>query len=351
MQDRIHAEIAQIRKELGSRLSIVAHHYQSDPIIRHADVIGDSLELARKVAALDSENIVFCGVNFMAESAALLARPGQKVFLPAPDAQCVMAKMVPADLLDIVLGKLNSNGRNVLPLAYVNTSVAVKAVVGRHGGAVCTSANAEKMMRWAYEQSDKVMFLPDKNLGNNTANRIGIAADARQVLDVRARGKHVSDSVDQSAKLLFWPGCCAIHAKFNQSVVSKLRAEYPGIKIAVHPECAPELVSAADASGSTSFLIKFAEEAPDGSVIAIGTEINLVERLVKLHEGRIKIVPLFVSACSDMAKTTPENLLACLRHVSGKSTAGDPVYTPVTIDPADAQPAVDSLTRMLEASK
>ena len=350
MQDSTNAEIEQIRKELGSKLSIVAHHYQSDPIVKHADVIGDSLELARKVAALDSENIVFCGVNFMAESAALLARPGQKVYLPAPDAQCVMAKMVPADLLDIVLSKLNGEGRKILPLAYVNTSVAVKAVVGKHGGAVCTSANAEKMMRWAYGQSEKVLFLPDKNLGHNTANRIGIPENSRQLLDVRARGQHVGE-IDENAKLLLWPGRCAIHARFHLDDITELRDKYPGIRIAVHPECAPELVNASDASGSTSFLIKFAAEAPDGSVVGIGTEINLVERLAKLHEGRIKVIPLFASACSDMAKTTPGKLLDCLRSVSGKAAAGEPVYEPITIDPADTQPARDSLTRMLEASK
>ncbi len=342
----IHEAIEKARKTLGPRVAIVGHHYQSDGIIRHVQISGDSLELSQKVAAIEAENIVFCGVHFMAESAALLARPGQKVYLPAPDANCVMAQMTPAPLLDAALEKLCSGGQKVLPLAYVNTSFAVKAVVGKYGGAVCTSANAERMMRWAFKQSDKVLFLPDKNLGRNTAKQLGLMPEEQLILDVRGKGSRIG-SITPSAKLLLWPGLCAIHARFKLSHINELRAKHPGIKIAVHPECPPEIVNASDAAGSTSFLIRFAQETPDGAVIAIGTEINLVRRLMLQHKGRITILPLFTSACSDMAKTTPEALLSCLTDI----ISGQGRHTPVTVDEQTAPPARAALNRMLDACR
>lgn len=345
MQD-IHSEIERLRGELGSRVTIMGHHYQSDEIIRHVQITGDSLELSRKVAGVDSESIVFCGVYFMAESAALLARPGQKVYLPEPDADCVMAQMAPARLLDTVMQNFSEQGMKVLPLAYVNTSLAVKAVVGKHFGAVCTSANAETMLRWAFKNADKVLFLPDKNLGRNTANTLGIPSDEQLILNVTGKGANIQD-ISEKTRLLLWPGQCAIHARFKPSHISELRAEYPGIKIATHPECAPEIVDMSDAVGSTSFLIKFANEAPDGSVIGIGTEYNLVHRLAEQHKGRIKIIPLLVSVCSCMAQTTPEALLKNLKGLAGE----DLPAVPVQVEAGEAEPAKLALTRMLDACK
>lgn len=342
----ISTKIEEIKQSLGSGLTIVGHHYQNDNIIKHVQITGDSLELSQKVAGVESGHIVFCGVHFMAESAALLARPGQKVYLPATNANCVMAQMVPAQLLDIVMQKFAAHGEKVLPLAYVNTPLAVKAVVGKHGGAVCTSANAERMLRWAFERSDRVLFLPDKNLGQNTAKLIGLKPEEQMILDVRGKGANIS-TTPAGVKLLLWPGCCAIHARFSVAQIGKLRKEYPGIKVAVHPECPPDIVNASDAAGSTSFLIKFAADAPDGSVIAIGTEINLVNRLAEQHKGRIRIIPLTVSACSDMAKTTPETLLACLQDIA----SANPRTAPVAIAPELTEPARASLTRMLDACK
>ncbi|MDR2892811.1 MAG: quinolinate synthase NadA [Deltaproteobacteria bacterium] len=343
----IEAEIAQLRRDLGAKVSIVAHHYQSDAIVRQAEIVGDSLQLAQRVANLESGNIVFCGVNFMAESAALVARPGQRVFLPAADAKCVMAQMTPAGLLDTVLQKLEFGGRRVLPLAYVNTSVAVKSVVGKHGGAVCTSSNAEKMLRWALAQGESVLFLPDKNLGRNTARQLGLPEEEIKLLDVRGQGSHLPKSGESLPKLLLWPGCCAIHARFRASDILALRGTHPGIKIAVHPECAPEIVQAADAAGSTSFLIDYAAAAPDGSVVGIGTEINLVERLIKQHAGRITIVPLRVTACADMGRTTPQKLLHCLRSIAGQTGPELAPAVPVTVPEQLIPDARLSLTRML----
>lgn len=341
MSEAIQQQIEALRAKLGADLTIVGHHYQSDSIIKYTEITGDSLELSQKVAAISSPNIVFCGVHFMAESAALLARAGQKIFLPAADANCVMAQMVPAPLLDAVITNLIAAGHNILPIAYVNTPLAVKAVVGKHGGAVCTSANAYKVMQWALEQDKQILFLPDKNLGRNTAKALGIAPEDQQIINVRAGGS-VLAAEKLNARLLLWPGQCAIHARFKVEHISALRTAHPGIKVAVHPECAPEIVNAADAAGSTSFLIRFAAEAPRGSTIAIGTESNLVNRLIAEHKDAKNILPLHVSYCSDMAKTTPEALLSCLQKIADGSAV------PVKTNPAEDAHARTSLETMLE---
>lgn len=346
--------IDELRAGLGNGVTIVGHHYQSDEVIKHVQISGDSLELSQKVAGIESEHIIFCGVHFMGESAALLARPGQKVYLPAPDADCPMAQMAPAKLLDDTLARLHAAGLKALPLAYVNTSLAVKAVVGRHGGAVCTSANAEKMLRWAFGQADQVLFLPDGNLGRNTAKKLGIPEEDQATLDLGLDWNQLQlrplpagaglKNIPQKARLLYWPGCCPIHEEFTPGHVAGLRRRYPGIKIAVHPECSPAVVDLCDEAGSTSFLIRYAAEAPAGSVIAIGTEINLVERLAKRHAGRVKIIPLAVKSCDDMAKVTPEALCKTLQAIAD----GTPP-APVPVEPAEAEPARASLTRMLKA--
>jgi quinolinate synthase len=352
----IHDKIDELRALLGSRVTIVGHHYQSDEIIKHVDISGDSLELSQKVAAIESEHVIFCGVHFMGESAALLAHPGQQVHLPAPDADCLMAQMTPAELLDKVINDLAAAGVATLPLAYVNTSLAVKAVVGKHGGAVCTSSNAEKMLRWSFDRAEKVLFLPDCNLGRNVAKKIGMAPENQAMLDLGFAKEELCarpvppsaglKAVPKNARLLYWPGCCPIHEEFAIADVIGLRKEHPGIKIAVHPECPPEIVDLSDAAGSTSFLIRYAAEAPEGSTVAIGTEVNLVNRLAQRHAGRSKIIPLAAKSCADMAKVTPKTLLGVLEAI-----AGGGALHPVRIDQTQAAPARDSLTRMLEACK
>ncbi|AAS96285.1 quinolinate synthase NadA [Nitratidesulfovibrio vulgaris] len=332
-----------LRGQLGDDVLVMGHHYQHDSVIRHTDLRGDSLELARKVDAISAKHIVFCGVYFMAESAALLARDGQSVHIPESDANCVMSQMAPAQRVDAVLRNLSGTGRNVIPLAYVNTSLAVKAVVGRHGGAVCTSANAKTMLTWARERADAVVFLPDKNLARNTADLLGIAEDRRHILDIRDGGAAVDMDAASGAELLMWPGCCAIHARFNLRQMERMRDEHPGCRIAVHPECSPEVVRAADAAGSTSFLIRYAEEQKPGTTLVIGTEINLVERLAAQHAGRITVLPLLESGCSHMARVTAPKLLATLESIA--SGTASPVAIPLDLQD-DAHAA---LQRMLEA--
>ena len=335
--------IAALKKTLGDNLCVVGHHYQQERVITHCDITGDSLELARKVADITAPHIVFCGVYFMAESAALLARPGQRVYLPETAANCVMSQMTPATRVNEVLERLNATGRKVVPLAYVNTSLAVKAVVGRFGGAVCTSANARTMLRWALEQGDAVLFLPDKNLGRNTAREIGIADSQWQILDIRRKSDIPKALEDVDARLLLWPGCCAIHAKFNLDQIDAMRTAYPDCLVAVHPECDPEVVQAADAAGSTAFLIKYAAQAPQGGTVVIGTETNLVERLRARHAGHHTVLRLHRAYCSHMAKVTEDKLLTTLQGIQ----AG--VAQPVSIPSAHRVPARASLERMLEA--
>ncbi len=312
----LHDHIELRRRELGGRLTVVGHHYQAESVIRHTDLRGDSLELARRVAGVDSEHIVFCGVYFMAESAALLARPGQKVHLPEPSAECSMALMSAAETVETVLAALESGGRKIIPLAYVNSTLGVKAVVGAHGGSVCTSANARTMLEWAMTRGDAVLFLPDKNLGQNTADLMGIPALERCVLDVRGKGARLDLSLAERARLLLWPGFCSIHTRFSLRQIERMRAEHPGARIVVHPECTPEVVAASDAAGSTSFIIRYAEEAPDGSTVVIGTELNLVERLALVHAGRLTVLPLVESECTHMAQTTEERLAATLDAIA-----------------------------------
>ncbi|CCO24547.1 quinolinate synthase NadA [Maridesulfovibrio hydrothermalis] len=311
--------IADQKKKYGNRLAILGHHYQSDEIIRHTDLKGDSLELARQIEKLEAEYIVFCGVHFMAESAAIVRRKNQKVYIPDASAGCVMANMAPAYLVDKVLTKIiKESGRKIIPLAYVNTPAAVKTVCGKHGGSVCTSANAEKMLSWALEQGDGVLFLPDKNLALNTADKLGIPDEKRMILNIRAQGDQIDVQQTLDKKLLIWPGLCAIHQRFKLSQVESFRAKYPGCKVVVHPECPPELVEAADGDGSTSYLIKYVADSPAGSTIIIGTETNLVNRLKNEFPDK-NIIPLRISVCSNMAKINEKNLAELLQNLETAS--------------------------------
>lgn len=334
------------RNKLGDDVIIFAHHYQNDHVVRHADIVGDSLELARKVAALKAKHIVFCGVYFMAESAALLAQTGQEVYIPDPAADCVMSEMAPASLVAEALERLNAGNRKVVPVAYVNTSAAVKAVCGRFDGTVCTSANAPKILSWALQQGDAVLFLPDKNLAMNTADQLGMPAATRLVLDIRKKGQLISPEAAADHTLLMWPGCCAIHHGFKAKQIEEARKAYVDARVVVHPECPPSVVQAADSAGSTSHIIRYVAEAPKGATVIVGTEINLVNRLAKQYAGEKTILPLAEIGCSNMAKVTQAKLAALLEGIaSGKSP-----LAPVKVAMDEAEPARLALQRMLDAS-
>lgn len=345
----VSQRITDLKKQLGSSCCIMAHHYQTDSIVQHADLTGDSLELARQVPEVDAEHIIFCGVHFMAESAGLLCRPGQRAYSPCPEAKCIMSAMAPSERVSTAINKLNSTGRKVIPLAYVNSSAAVKAACGAADGTVCTSANAPKILAACLEKGDAVLFLPDKNLAQNTAEKLGLSENARLILNIRNQGAALHAAASSTAELFIWPGCCAVHHKFQLADVEKIRREFPETKIVSHPECSPEVIRASDADGSTSFIIKYIKAAPDGSRIAVGTEVNLVRRMAERYAGRKTIVPLKESGCSNMAKVTEEKLLAVLEGLCSQ----DPVQLPQPISPAQEliAPARKALERMLDYSK
>ena len=333
--------IRRVKERLGRDLLIQAHHYQREEVIRHADHRGDSLELARRIPGSTAQTIMFCGVSFMAETAAVLAGPERRVFMPAPGAGCSMSNMAPAALAEAVLARLAAGGRRIIPLAYVNTSAAVKALCGRHGGWLRASANAETMLAWALRQGDGVLFLPDRNLAENTADTLGIPPARRLRLNIRGQGEHIDLAAAARAELLVWPGSCCVHEVMGPEHVAEVRRRDPDARVIVHPECPPETVRAADAAGSTSGIIRYCAEAPDGTAIYVGTEINLVERLAAQHRGKKLIRPLTVQRCANMAKTGEDNLAALLSALD--------TTTPVRVTCETADQAKTALARMLEA--
>ncbi len=343
-------DIYELRDALGDKVCIMGHHYQSEEVVEHCDITGDSLELARKVAGISAPHVILCGVYFMAESAALLAREGQQIHIPDPRANCVMSQMTPAPLLEKVITKVHAaasaEGRKVIPLAYVNTSVAVKSVVGRFGGAVCTSANAKVMLQWALKEAGDdgyVFFLPDKNLAQNTAVQLGLTEQDWHVLNIKGSGENIDLEGMRQARMLLWPGCCAIHAKFSAQQIAAMREEYEGCQVVVHPECNHDVVKVADGSGSTTYLIECVKNAPKGSTVIVGTEGNLVERLREDYAKHCQVVPLRSVYCSDMAKITDEKLFDTLLAIhEGKADI-------VTVPEEQKAPAKASLDRMLEA--
>lgn len=340
MTPDIATKIENIKKEMGRELVILGHHYQSDRIIRHTDIQGDSLELARKIKELSAKNIVFCGVHFMAETAAVLAEPEQSVFLPEQTATCVMADMAPAYLVEKILTRLNQEGKKITPVAYVNSSLEIKKLCGEFGGSVCTSANAKTMLSWALDQGDGVLFMPDKHLGRNTADDLGIEPGNRKILDIRHGGRYIDYAEASRKKMLFWPGLCAVHHRLKPEHLKIIRQNDPKAKIIVHPECMPEVVALADAKGSTSMIMDFVRQAAPGSTIYVGTEENMVQRLAAKYGPEKTIKPIYPTFCSNMAKITPEKLLYTLNDLNPENR--------IMVDENAADQAKKALQIMLE---
>jgi len=293
------------RKALGTRAMVLGHHYQRDEVIAFADITGDSFKLAQAAAENPSaEFIFFCGVHFMAESADILTTASQKVSLPDLAAGCSMADMATATQVDDcwkALGKLGVASRTV-PITYMNSSAAIKSFTGKNGGAVCTSSNAPRALKWAFDKGEKVLFLPDQHLGRNTAVRdLGISLDECVIWNPWKPNGGLTDSQILSAKMILWRGHCSVHGRFSVDNVTEIRKRVSGINVLVHPECKHEVVSASDYVGSTEFIIKTIEAAPAGSKWAIGTELNLVSRLAKTHlDKEILFLDKTVCYCSTM---------------------------------------------------
>jgi quinolinate synthase len=339
------------KEALGERVFVLGHHYQRDEVIQFADVTGDSFKLARDAAGRPgAEFIVFCGVHFMAESADILTAPEQKVILPDLSAGCSMADMARIAQVEDAWDALGDAGLRdlVVPVTYMNSSADIKAFCGRHGGLVCTSSNAEVALEWAFAQKGpdaKVLFLPDQHLGRNTAVlQLGMSVDDCVVWNPLLPGGGVSAEQLQGARMILWKGHCSVHGRFSEDVVDELRATHPGINILVHPECKHEVVLKADLVGSTEFIIKTIEAAPAGSTWAIGTELNLVQRLKDAHPDKnIVFLDRNVCFCSTMNRIDLPHFVWAL-----ESLVAGQVVNQITVDPDTERDALVALQRMLD---
>lgn len=319
-------EIETIRRQHGSELLILGHQYQSQEVLAHADVIGDSLELARKAAASSAARIVFCGVHFMAESADILTRPTQSVYMPETGAGCPMADMADAHVVEKAWSFLQRNGGGWIPVVYVNSTATVKAFCGRNGGSACTSSNAPRVFRWALDQGKRIFFLPDIHLGVNSAHDLGIPDEETAIYDYRRPDGGLTPEALARARVLVWGGFCPIHVAFTVADILAVRSNWPEARIIVHPEAPKEVVRLSDAHGSTSQIIAYVRDAAPGTTIVIGTESQLVKRLAAEYKDRLTIRMLKGSFCPNMAKTNTSNLLRILRDWPDRNRVSVPAH-------------------------
>ena len=343
--DDLHARIAAARDKLGDRLVILGHHYQRDEIIQFADFRGDSFLLSQNAARQkDAEYVVFCGVHFMAETADILTDPNQKVILPNMNAGCSMADMAATDdVLDAWddLNDVLSGG--LVPITYMNSTASIKALCGQNGGIVCTSSNASASFEWAFQRGEKILFLPDQHLGRNTGLKLDVPLDKMVVWNPFKPLGGLTESQIQDARIILWQGHCSVHTRFSVAQIEDARAKFPDVQVVVHPECVREVVDAADMDGSTEFIIKVVSQAPAGSVFAIGTEINLVNRLAQENPDKtVFCLDPVVCPCATMYRIHP----AYLAWVTEGLVEGA-VVNQVTVDDETAHYARVALERML----
>lgn len=299
------ARATRAKAALGDRVFVLGHHYQRDEVVQFADVTGDSFKLAREAAARpQAEFIVFCGVHFMAESADILTADHQKVVLPDLAAGCSMADMAGIEQVNDAWRTLEAVGiaDSTIPVTYMNSTAAIKAFTGRNGGTICTSSNAETSLNWAFEQGERVLFLPDQHLGRNTAvMKLGMSLDDCVVFDPRKPGGGLTAEQLRDARMILWRGHCSVHGRFTAKNVDDVRERIPGVNVIVHPECRNEVAVKADAIGSTEGIIKTIAASEPGSSWAIGTELNLVKRLATQFPDRnISFLDKTVCYCSTM---------------------------------------------------
>lgn len=345
--NELESMIRGIKAKMGKKLFIPGHHYQKDEVIQFADATGDSLKLAQLSADnREAEHIVFCGVHFMAETADILTTEKQKVYLPDMRAGCSMADMADIyqterawEYLQVLFGD------TILPLTYVNSTAAIKSFVGENGGATVTSSNAEKMVRWAFSKKERLLFLPDQHLGRNTAFNIGIGLDEMAVYNPIDNILEY-DGPLENVKVILWKGHCSVHENFTVENIAQVRNTYPDMKIIVHPECTREVVGLSDLAGSTNYIIDKIEASPAGSSWAVGTEMNLVNRLISQHPDK-KIISLNPHMCPCLTMNRID-----LQHLAWSL---DSVYQGqeinlIKVDEATSYNAKLALNRMLQQS-
>jgi quinolinate synthase len=344
--DALRDMIRAAKSELGSKLLILGHHYQRDEVMEWADARGDSFKLARFAADSEATDIIFCGVHFMAESADVLTGDHQRVVLPDLNAGCSMADMADLDQVEEAWEAIAgiTDIERVVPITYMNSSAAIKAFVGEHGGAVCTSSNARAVLEWAFGKGDKVLFFPDQHLGRNTGIAMGYGEDAMRVWNPGRDLGGLEERDVKDATFLLWRGWCSVHQRFTPQHVADFRAAHPDGEVIVHPECAHEVVALADRVGSTERILDWVGAAPAGAVIGVGTEIHMVQRLDHDHPDKtvVSLDPL-VCPCSTMFRIDAPHLAWCL-----ESLVRGEVVNRIVVDDATAEQARVALQRMLD---
>ncbi|UCD32905.1 MAG: quinolinate synthase NadA [Desulfobacterales bacterium] len=319
-------QILNLKEGLGDELIILTHHYQRNEIVDIGHFRGDSFELSRKAAAdKNARFIVFCGVHFMAESADILSQPHQTVQIPEKGAGCPMADMADIANVESAWEDVTSivGMGTITPIVYMNSDANIKAFCGRNGGVVCTSSNAHTAFHWGFDQREKIFFFPDQHLGQNTGIQMGLQPEEMIVWDPEKRlGGNTKKNIEK-AKVFLWDGYCHVHTRFRVEHVLKMREKYPDAKIVVHPECSNEVVELADATGSTSFIVKYVDNAPSGSTIIIGTEINLINRL-SIENPDKTVLELCYSLCPNMFKINLRNLLWTLENIGNSNVINVP---------------------------
>ena len=345
-ESELESMIRTAKAALGSDLLILGHHYQRSEIIRWADLRGDSFKLARFAADNDQARfIVFCGVHFMAEAADVLTADHQQVILPDLNAGCSMADMANIEQVEDAWDELSSltDITRVVPITYMNSSAALKAFVGNHGGAVCTSSNAKAILEWAFARGDQVLFFPDQHLGRNTGFDMGYSESDMVVWDPRKPAGGHAASVLANRKFLLWKGHCTVHQRFRPQHIADFRAQYPHGVVIVHPECSHDVVELADKVGSTERILEWVLEAEPGTVLGIGTEIHMVQRMAQEHPDRtiVSLDPL-VCPCSTMFRIDEPHLAWVL-----ESLVDGTVLNQLAVAPDVADGARTALSRML----
>ncbi|MCX5811889.1 MAG: quinolinate synthase NadA [Proteobacteria bacterium] len=331
------------KERLGKDLIILAHYYQHRDIVKFADFVGDSLQLAQTASRQkNARYIVFCAVSFMAETARILCSPEQEVFHPEPDARCPLAEMANIDDVEKAWTAIQKTGKKIIPVVYVNSNADLKAFCGQNEGLACTSSNAKKVMEHILSEKKIPLFFPDENLGRNTAHTMGINDSEMFLWDPYAADGDRNTAAIKKAQVFLWRGFCIIHTMFLLSDVERVRKEHDNIKVVVHPECTPSVVDISDFAGSTSFIKDIVEQSEIGSKWAIGTEINFVNSIKAANPDKL-VIPLKTSGCREMAKVTPEKLL----HVLEGLVEGTPLHH-VSVDASYVEHARTALKRMLE---
>lgn len=335
------------RKALGSDVLILGHHYQRNEVIEFADITGDSFKLAQEAANQSSvENIIFCGVHFMAESADILTSDKQRVILPDLAAGCSMADMATANQVAKCWSELQSIGvaEKVIPVTYMNSSAAIKSFTGEHGGTICTSSNTEAAMKWAFTQGEKILFLPDQHLGRNTAVlSLGLTLDDCVLWNPWKPMGGLTEEQIKKAKVILWRGHCSVHGRFSIESVDEIRKRVAGVKVLVHPECTHEVVSAADQIGSTEKIIQIVKSSPAGSKWAIGTELNLVQRISQTNPDKeIYFLDKDICYCSTMNRIDLPHLVWAM-----ESLVSGTVVNQIRVAPDVARYSKLALERML----